>query len=255
MLDVTPGPDHLLAVRLSGAVTADDIARYRALADEKLDAQPLVSLLIDTTGLDEIDLGAVGEGLKADAEFLRHLDRYHRCAIVADQGWLRFSTRLLAPLVPRVEVEVFAADAVDEAEAWAAALPELPRSSAIRRIATREDDAVAFEVDGVIDAASVDAMARQLVPFFAAQGSSRLLVRIVSLDGIEPRGILSTEVLHMKLEALRSVERYAVVGPPGWLRKLIEAVAPLFEELEVRAFDAEDEDAAWVWVGARPVEA
>lgn len=254
MLEVTPGPDHLLAVRLSGAVTADDIARYRALTDEKLDAQPLVSLLIDTTDLDEIDLGAVGEGLEADAEFLRHLDRYHRCAIVADRGWLRFATRLLAPLVPRVEVEVFSAGAADEAKAWAAALPEVPGPGAIRRIATREDDVVAFEIDGVIDAEAVDAMARQLVPFFAAHPSSRVLVRIVSLDGVEPRGILSTDVLHMKLEALRSVQRYAVVGPPGWMRKLIEAIAPLFEDLEVRPFDAEDEDAAWVWVGARPAE-
>lgn len=254
MLEAIDAPAHLLALRLTGEVTAEDIERYRALVDDRLAAQPWVSLLIDLTGLDEVDLGAIGAGLAADVDFFRHLDRYHRCAIVAEQGWVRFATRVAATVVPRVELRVFDGDGGEEARAWAEESPALPADGAIRRIATTEDAVVAFAIDGVIEKETVDAMAKQLVPFFATHPSSRLLVRIVSLDGVEPRGLLSTEVLSMKLEALRSVERYAVVGAPGWMRKLIEAIAPLFEELEVRAFDREDEASAWAWVGAQPAK-
>lgn len=61
-------------------------------------------------------------------------------------------------------------------------------------------------------------------------------------------------LIPMKLAAIQKVERYAIVGGPGWLRKAVEAVNPLFEEIDMRTFAPEEEEAAWEWLGARSAE-
>ena len=51
----------------------------------------------------------------------------------------------------------------------------------------------------------------------------------------------------MKLSSLSHVRRYAVVGGPGWMKNMVATVASALP-IDVRVFDSDDEDAAWVWL-------
>ena len=58
----------------------------------------------------------------------------------------------------------------------------------------------------------------------------------------------------MKLAAMQKVERYAIVGAPGWMRKILESVNPAFAEIDIRTFPADQEADAWTWLGAEPAK-
>jgi hypothetical protein len=51
----------------------------------------------------------------------------------------------------------------------------------------------------------------------------------------------------MKLSSLSHIRRYAVVGGPGWMKNMAEMVLSALP-IDVRFFDSDDEDAAWVWL-------
>ncbi|MGH9819003.1 MAG: STAS/SEC14 domain-containing protein [Pyrinomonadaceae bacterium] len=40
-----------------------------------------------------------------------------------------------------------------------------------------------------------------------------------------------------------------MVGAPTWMRNFLELIDPAFK-LKIKVFEAEDENAAWEWVGA-----
>lgn len=52
---------------------------------------------------------------------------------------------------------------------------------------------------------------------------------------------------------MQKFERYAVVGAPGWMQKAIEAMKPLFPDIDMRPFAADNEADSWQWLGAKAV--
>jgi hypothetical protein len=79
----------------------------------------------------------------------------------------------------------------------------------------------------------------------------RLLVR---LDRFElPLASAAGAVARLKGSALRKLDRYAVVGGPDWIEGVVP-VAGALTPVEVRHFDADEEDEARAWI-ARPAGA
>jgi hypothetical protein len=57
----------------------------------------------------------------------------------------------------------------------------------------------------------------------------------------------------MKLAAIQKMERYAIVGAPGWMGKAVETINTVFPDIDMRTFAADRE--AWAWLGAKPLSA
>ena len=115
MFEKLAAPDPVIALRFSGMVTEEDIRQYRHLLEDKLDKYQAVSACIDLTGLADTNAGALVEGVKADLEWLRHLNRFRRYAVVSDKEWPGALIGIVAPMLfPDLEIKVFKADRRDE---------------------------------------------------------------------------------------------------------------------------------------------
>jgi len=247
-------PDHVLAFQLSGKVTGEDIERYKDLLETMLVTHDVVSLDVDFTDLSDMDADALLEGVKADLEFLSHIGQFRRGALVSDKEWPRAVTGFFSPLFANFEMKSFAPEQVDEALKWAAELPALPQANtpAVRFLPTSRDDILAFEVDGVISEAEFPTVLAEINALFDRHDKVRLLGRIKHLGGFDPAILMQSGLIPMKLAAMRKVERYAIVGAPGWMSKMISTMNPLFD-VDMRTFPADREAAAWTWIEAEPI--
>lgn len=254
MFEKLTAPDHVIAIRLSDKMTAKDIARYRATLDDKLAQHDRISACFDFTDLSDLSGDALVEGIKADLEFLRHVDRLDRLAFVSDKEWPQAIVRFIDPLFPTIQMEVFASSHREAAIEWASAHTSTPKAAepAIRFLPTSRDNVLAFEIDGMITAEEMPAVIEEIESLFADHDRVRLLNRMTHFGGIDPSIFLQQGLVSMKFAALGKVERYAIVGAPDWMNRLIETMNPVFEQMEMRAYPANREDQAWAWLGATP---
>lgn len=247
-------PNHVLAFQFSGKMTQEDIVRYRNELEEKLKTRGPIGIYIDFTGLSDITATAMIEGTKADLELLSHLDRFGHCAFVSDKEWPRAVVQFLDPLLPALKMKVFAPEDRNEAMAWAAELADAdrPAKPGIHFIPTSKDDVLAFEINGWISAEEMPDVIKKFEDFLKAHSKVRLFNRMTNFGGFDPAIFLQSGLLSMKLAAIQKVERYAIVGAPGWMRRIVENLNPVFAEMDIATFAADQEAEAWEWLGARP---
>lgn len=122
---------------------------------------------------------------------------------------------------------------------------------AIRLLPTSSGNVFNLEVNGVLDGESMQPVIDELNKLFEQHDKIRMLTHIKHLEGISPDLLMQSGLISMKMAALKKVERYAMVGAPGWMSTVISAMNPLFD-MDMRVF--EDEADAWEWVGASAVE-
>jgi hypothetical protein len=79
----------------------------------------------------------------------------------------------------------------------------------------------------------------------------RVLVRVVSFDGVTLEALREEGLASVKMRGWRQVERYALVGGPAWMAGVTGWVAPV-TRIQTRHFDAAQEDEAWRWLEAEP---
>lgn len=249
-------PDHVIAIHLSDKLTGDDIKKYKLILDEKLTHHDQLSIVVDFTGLSDLNADALVEGTKADLELLRHIEQFTRFAFISDKEWPQAVIGFMSAIIPTVEMKVFPPDESDEAMKWASELTKAPKSQApaFRFLPTSKDNVFAFEIDGVILAKEIPEVIKRFETFLERHEKVRLLNRIKHFGGIDPAVFMQSGLVSMKLAAMQKVERYAIVGAPGWMRKIIETVNPAFADMDIRTFPEDQENEAWDWLGAEPAQ-
>lgn len=255
MFEQIAAADAVIAMRLSGTLTEEDIKQYERLLEDKLAKHEYVSACIDLTGLSDMNAGALVDGVKVDLEWLGHLTQFRRYAMVSDKQWPGALIDIMAPILfPNLEINVFTPDHRDEALKWAAEFPNTPKTEALafRFLPTSRDDVLAFEINGTISPEEMPWIIEEFGTFFERHDKVRLLNRIKHFGGIDPSVFMQSGLVSMKLAAMQKVERYAIIGAPGWIRKVIETLSPAFPGLDMRTFPANQEDKAWAWLEARP---
>lgn len=55
----------------------------------------------------------------------------------------------------------------------------------------------------------------------------------------------------MRAKSLRHLRRYAIVGGPLWIQASVTLMQP-FLSIEMRTFEADEEQEAWTWLDAEP---
>lgn len=137
---------------------------------------------------------------------------------------------------------------------WAGETSTIPANAkgSMRLVKTSKAEVFAFEIEGIITSEAVAAVIDSFQTWLATHDKVRLLAHFKNFGGIDLSAFMQSGLISMKLEALKKLERYAVVGAPVWMTKIIEAVGPMLPNIELRAFASEQEDEAWAWLDAKP---
>jgi hypothetical protein len=122
----------------------------------------------------------------------------------------------------------------------------------IRRIDTDRADLCALEIVGHFTAADLQNAYGILEAAYTDHEKIDLFVRVSYYDGFDWDVASSGATIRGKVNALRHIRKYAVVGGPTWVRAIISIFAPL-TSVKTKHFDAADEAAAWEWIGGHPV--
>ena len=155
MIEILESPKHVVAIKVSGEITAEDIKRAYDATNAALKENERVSVF----GEVEDSLNFTWEGLYKDLSEgfgqLWKLKHYYRAAVVTDKGWIGALARVEGLMFSSIDVRVFPKSERDKAFAWASETPEpLPKPKtpdpAIHLIQTTNDKVFAYEVDGPI---------------------------------------------------------------------------------------------------------
>jgi hypothetical protein len=253
MIELLPAPEHILAIRVAGKLTAEDYDRVANELSIRLGRHERVGLYTETQDWRGMNAAALGRDLRYAFARVGEFRRFPRAAVVTDKPWLRTVANVGDAALPPVEIRTFEPSQKELALTWVAELPDQPRIPALRVIPTTRGDTYAFVWNGRISAEDAVEFEKALQPALERQGKIRLLGRIEHLGGIAAGAITESGLLALKRALLRKVERYAIVGGPSWLKRYVAFLRP-WTKIEVRFFDSAVEDDAWTWLEARPRE-
>ena len=126
MLEALAAPDHVVAFRLSGEVTGDDIETAAAAIDAALERHQRIGLYADASGLDGFTAEAFAKDLRYGLGKLGQLGRFTRSAVITDKAWLRNLARFEDRLFPQIEIRAF------DREAARGMRLDIPAGTAVR---------------------------------------------------------------------------------------------------------------------------
>lgn len=251
MIEFIESGDDVIALKITGKLLRGELEQITDRLEKLLAERDKTHIFVEVADFTGFELAALPDYLPHTIAMLGRLDRFGRVAVVADQAWLRWATRIESALLPGIGYETFTSDRRDQALAWVEGRRALPRGPSIRLIETDRPDVLGYELDGKVSEAEAEAVADYFNKALDRQRPLRLLARVKHVDGAELGALFGHKYLQMKVGMLERVERYAVVGGPPWLCAWIAALAPIVK-LELRYFGADQEATAWAWLGAQP---
>ena len=122
MIEILPGPDHVVAIRVAGTVAGDDYDRLIAEIEARLQRHERIGLYADLTGFEDVTTAAIGKDISYSLGKLGEWKRFPRNAVVTDKQWLRILVRTVDSFLPHIDAKAFASTERDQARAWVAAV-------------------------------------------------------------------------------------------------------------------------------------
>jgi len=257
MIEIIDSPGHLIAMKLSGGISASDVSTAYSALERAMSSHDRVSFFADVDDSMSLSFEGIVKDVVNGLSQLGKLGRYYRAAVVTDKKWLAALARAEGLVFAWMEIRVFPRSERDAAFEWASVPPEpIPEPveppPAISFIPTNNPNVIAYDVNGRITEKNIAAAVKEVGNAFDRSDRLNVLGRITNLKGFDVRSVLRQDLFDMKSRALKKVDKYAVVGAPSWLRNFLELIDPMFN-VEIRVYDAAEENAAWDWLGARPV--
>lgn len=118
MIELIDTRPDVIAVRVSGKITSDGLDAIMDRLDDVMAKHDKVHVFVETHAIDGIELHGLPNYMKRAMPLLGKLDRFGRVAVVADQAWIRFGTRLESAILPNVSYRTYLPEERDEAFAW-----------------------------------------------------------------------------------------------------------------------------------------
>ncbi|PHR14267.1 MAG: hypothetical protein COA41_17815 [Sphingopyxis sp.] len=249
MLKITPTDDSLIVIILSGEITGQDVDRVYDLMIEKLNSGGKTSLYLELQGHFDMEGAALWRDTARAPDILGKLKQFDRIAFVASQRWMRGIAKVEGALLSltKIEMEVYDEGEADYALAWVKREVDERHTGSLREISTGSPEIVGFEIEGKIRKADLTQMSIIVEKMKQGKIPKRAIAFIRYFKGADLSVFAHSDFLKMKKEAIDSLDRYAIVGAPGWIETMLETVNPLFN-MEMKSFDADEEDAAWAWI-------
>lgn len=253
MIEIVDSPKHLVAMNISGEISAEDVTNAYKAVENALKDNERISFIAKVEDTTKLTLEGIAKDVTEGIGQLCKLKKYYRVAVVTDMSWIASIARAEGLFFSSMDIRVFKLDEYSKAFAWASEKPEpLPGKPgpSIHLLQTNNDKVFAYEVDGPVRDSDVKTVIPALNEKFDAHEKINVLVRMKNWGGFELTAVLNDELFKAKYKALSKIDRYAVVGAKPWMRNLLELIDPLFTT-NTRVFDADDEKSAWEWVGAQ----
>jgi hypothetical protein len=251
MIEYIKSADDVIALKITGRLAREELEKATGLLEESLAAREKTHVYVEIEDYHGFDLAILPDYLPHAFAMMKQLDRFGRVAVVSDQRWIRWATRLESALLPHISYETFEGAERHRALAWVEGRLNPLHDPSIRIIETDKPDVLGFELDGRISKADAEAAADYFNKALDRKRPLRLLARVRNIESAELGALFGHKYLQMKVGMLERVERYAVVGGPAWLCAWASALAPLVS-VELRHFDSDQEAQAWAWLGATP---
>ena len=123
MLEILNSGEDVIAIRVSDKITGADLDAIMDRLDDVMASRDKVHVFVETHGIDGIELSGLPSYMKRAMPLFGKLDRFGRVAVVADQAWVRFGTRLESAVLPSIRYRTYMPDERDEALAWVEGRP------------------------------------------------------------------------------------------------------------------------------------
>jgi hypothetical protein len=115
MFEFIKSPDDVLAVKLSGTITGKDLDAVTDRVEDILAKHDKIHVYVETRGIEGLELAALPHHFNRTFPLFGKLNRFGRVAVVADQAWMRVTTRLESAVLPNIRYRVYEPDERDEA--------------------------------------------------------------------------------------------------------------------------------------------
>jgi len=242
-------PNNVLFLKLEGVIDGLDVRTMRTLIYDKLQADEQIGVVVDLSDFEDASNEAIVEDLKLETELLNRLNQIPRIAMISDKNWVRFFSEMAGTIFPGIDVASFDASETEQATAFASDLPvsQEKRASSVHQIETDDPALIAFELNGRMTKEDASQLSMVFEKAMAEHDVIDVLLRIKEYDGFDWNVLTQQSLISMKLSAAEHVRRYAIVGPTNWMQSAVAVADPLFS-IEMKTFDADEEDAAWAWL-------
>lgn len=254
MIEILGSEKHLVAIKISGDLTAEDVTKSNEAVDKALKDNERVSVFVEVEPSMQITFEGLVKDFIEGIGKLGKMRRFYRLALVTDKGWMAAIARIEGLVFSSIDLRVFEPADRDKAFSWASEVPEpLPKPEvpepSIRFIQTTNENVFAWEVNGRIREQDIKNVVEHMKPYLERDGKMNALVRMTNYEGFDLAAVLDERLLKMKYKAASKFDKYAVVGAKPWMRNFVELINGLIDT-EIRTFEASEEAAAWEWVGA-----
>jgi hypothetical protein len=112
-------PDDVLALKISGTITGEDLDAIMDRTEAIMAKHDKIHVYVETHGIDGVQLSAMPHHMSRAFPMFGKLGRFGRVAVVSDQAWMRFGSRLESAMLPGISYCVFTPEDRDEALTWA----------------------------------------------------------------------------------------------------------------------------------------
>ncbi len=130
MLEYLPTPEDVIAVRIAGAVSRVELESMIDRMLRSLDERERTHVFVEVTQLSGLELEGMGEHLRRSLPVMGQLRKFGRIAVVADQSWLRWASRVESAVLPFVSYEVCTPEERESAWRWVLGEQASPRAPA-----------------------------------------------------------------------------------------------------------------------------
>ena len=118
MHNFLPAPDNVIALKVSGTITGEDLDAIMDRTEAVMAVNDKVHVFVETESIGGMQLSAFPRHMSRAMPLFGKLDQFGRVAVVADQAWMRVGTRLESALLPNISYRVCDPGERDEAFAW-----------------------------------------------------------------------------------------------------------------------------------------
>lgn len=241
MLTLLQSPaSHVVAVRLEGKVTDDDVARVVELVEGALERSERLNLLFDLTQVDGIEPIALFRDLAAGLKNVGRIYRFQQMAVITDNESLSKVVAWEDWLFKSIEIKRFTSQDSDQAFSWVETRLELPPPGFEFE---HHKDYLELTYGERVTGHDVTRLADIIHRQYEASGPVRILARAQGTPRLGP-GALYEKMWQFKLLGL--LARCAVVGPDSLAGK-VKAFNTLMD-IQLKHFSTQQTEEALAWL-------
>jgi stage II sporulation SpoAA-like protein len=111
-------PADVLALKVSGRITGEDLDPIMDRLDAAFEKHDKVHVFVETKAIGSLELSALPHYFSRAFALFGKLNRFGRVAVVADQAWIRVGTRIESAVLPFITYRVYEPDERDGALRW-----------------------------------------------------------------------------------------------------------------------------------------